>query len=188
MNISNVLTTNIVTKLFFGTFVAIAVVGCSTMSKQECLASNWQAVGYEDGQNGVYSAIINDYQKDCFSAGIQVDVQAWRAGYQQGLTTYCVAENGFRVGKAGLPYHGVCSNDLFVKRYNEGHQAYRIEQRKLEINRQIQSLNYRLNSLGTTEADKVQRAQLKSQLKALKAELAALTLNLPATIKFDIRF
>ena len=42
-------------------FVSLSLLllgGCATMSEQECLVSDWRAIGYEDGVQGRSEAVI----------------------------------------------------------------------------------------------------------------------------------
>ncbi len=79
----------------------ITVVGCSTMGRLECEVSDWHSVGFEDGAKGASVARIGDYRKACAKHGVSPDLDAYRAGYAQGVETYCRESNGFNVGAAG---------------------------------------------------------------------------------------
>ena len=73
-----------------------------------CAATDWYAYGLTDGRLGVPERERQDLFQDCLEAGAVVDVAAYRAGWSEGLAEYCTAETGYRVGREGRPYHGVC--------------------------------------------------------------------------------
>ena len=47
-----------------------ALSGCNSMSAQECLATDWRTVGYEDGVNGYSGDRIGRYRNVCSEYGV----------------------------------------------------------------------------------------------------------------------
>jgi hypothetical protein len=47
-----------------------ALSGCNSMSAQECLATDWRTVGYEDGVNGYAGDRIGRYRNACSEHGV----------------------------------------------------------------------------------------------------------------------
>src|SRR5690242_16916844 len=92
--------------------VALATSGCSTMSKDECLAVNWRTVGYEDGVAGYSGDRISQHRKACAKYGVQTDLGQYQDGRAQGLREYCKPSNGYRIGSLGGSYGGVCPADM----------------------------------------------------------------------------
>lgn len=101
--------------------------GCASMSNDECIASDWSAVGYEDGSRGYTSDRFSNQRKACAKHGVTADFQAYQDGRGQGLEEYCQPGRGFSVGTSGGRYNGVCAADLepgFLEAYRIGYQLY----------------------------------------------------------------
>jgi hypothetical protein len=101
--------------------------GCSGLSESDCLAVDWQQIGLEDGQKGEDVSEANRFYGGCGKHGIEVDLDAYETGRNEGLRTFCQAENGFEAGKSGYQYAGVCPSDLagdFLAEYEIGVRFY----------------------------------------------------------------
>lgn len=112
-----------------GVCAAAAVApACSTMSKNECLAADWQAIGYEDGAAGAPVSAISHRRRACGKkAGLAPDMDAYLAGRREGLEQYCTPSNGFTVGSRGSAYHGVCDGptaNRFLTAYQRGQHLH----------------------------------------------------------------
>src|SRR5215831_6083200 len=106
-------------------FIALAMSGCSTMNKDECLAVDWRTVGYEDGVAGYSGDRIAQHRKACAKYGVQTDLDQYQAGRARGLQEYCKPANGYRLGSRGGSYGGVCPAEMedgFVHAFEVGHQ------------------------------------------------------------------
>lgn len=176
--------------------------GCaSTMSEDECIASDWRTVGYEDGVLGRSGAAVGTYRKACAKAGVTPDLQDYQAGRQQGLEEYCRPQNGYRVGERGGQYQGVCpdhSEPGFMSAYEEGRTLYtlRADVRSLEsdivrteneldsIDAAIESETLRMIGDGLLPEERLQilaetrrlaerKGELRDELGYLAAELGA---------------
>lgn len=101
--------------------------GCASMSADECVMSDWSAVGYEDGARGYTSERFGQHRKACAKHGVSADFQAYQQGRNQGLREFCQPGRGFDVGVNGGRYHGVCPVELegeFVEAYDAGYKLY----------------------------------------------------------------
>lgn len=101
--------------------------GCASMSGDECIATDWRAVGYEDGSRGYTSERFSKYRKACAKQGVTANFSDYQAGREQGLVEYCQPGRGYSVGVSGGRYYGVCAVDLeagFVDAYNDGYHLY----------------------------------------------------------------
>ncbi len=76
--------------------------GCATLSKEECMVGDWQAIGYNDGVAGYHSERLASHAKACAKASIAPDYQAWERGRQLGLKQYCTTTSAYNVGKQCL--------------------------------------------------------------------------------------
>lgn len=102
-----------------------ALAGCASfppvqpLGAERCAAIDWAGVGREDGANGAPSTILARHLAACPG----LPQQSWALGRAEGLAAYCTAENGYRLGRAGREYHGVCpaeTADLFLREYERG--------------------------------------------------------------------
>jgi len=125
-------------------WVALAVSGlggCAGMSGDECITSDWAAIGYEDGARGYTTDRISQRRKACAKHGVTPDFAAYQNGRQQGLVEYCQPGRGFDVGSNGGRYNGVCSVDLeadFLDAYNAGYHLYTL---RSNVNRANSAIN-----------------------------------------------
>jgi hypothetical protein len=129
--------------------VAVATIleGCSSMSVNECLATDWRTVGYEDGVVGYSGNRIGKYRKSCGEHGISPDLNAYQLGRDQGLLEYCKPLNGFRTGARGNSYNGVCPAELdreFMDAYQSGRQLYTLRSRVGSTSNAINSMHSEL--------------------------------------------
>lgn len=105
----------------------LAMSGCASMSGEECMATDWSAVGYEDGARGYTSDRFGQHRKACAKHGVTADFGDYQAGREQGLREYCQPGRGFDVGASGGRYYGVCDVQLegdFLDAYNAGAHLY----------------------------------------------------------------
>src|ERR1044072_8358991 len=101
--------------------------GCSSMSANECVATDWRTVGYEDGAAGYSGNHIGKYRKACGKHGLAPDLAQYQSGRDAGLREFCKPMNGFRVGASGSGYGGVCPTGLdapFLEAYESGRQLH----------------------------------------------------------------
>lgn len=152
---------------------ALVLTGCASMSKNECRAVDWRTIGYEDGVAGYSGDRIAQHRKACAKHGVTPDLDAYRAGREQGLSEFCQPHNGFRFGSRGGTYQGVCPAELapgFVDAYEAGRELYVLERRvnnaQAQIaakRRELERLEHRMADLGmlvisdeTTSEDRAQ--------------------------------
>jgi len=115
---------------FAGILLASAVLGlggCASMSADECLVSDWSAIGYEDGSRGLTSDRFTQHRKACAKHGVAADFEAYKRGRAEGLVEFCQPGRGYTYGVNGGYYNGVCSADLepeFIAAYNVGYQLH----------------------------------------------------------------
>jgi hypothetical protein len=180
---------------------AVALVGCSAMNRSECQVSDWRSVGFEDGAKGASVARIGDYREACSKYNVSPDLDAYRAGYAEGVHGYCREANGFNVGSNGYAYGGICPAELeedFLTGYRTGHHLYELNAAVNSVSSQISSKRYALRQLkenqgekeaalldkNTLDADRVllakdiyemgrRQGQLESEIATLQQELGA---------------
>jgi hypothetical protein len=121
--------------------ISAGLSGCATMSGDECMTSDWSAIGYEDGARGYTTERLTKHRKACAKHGVTLDFTAYQAGRDQGLVEYCQPSRGFNVGANGGRYHSVCSVNLepdFLDGYNAGHHLYAL---RANVNRASSSIH-----------------------------------------------
>jgi hypothetical protein len=179
--------------LVAGTLVLGACTG--TMNKDECRTVDWRTVGYEDGVAGYAGDRIGQHRKACAAAGVTPDLDAYRAGRDDGLREYCQPHVGYRAGSNGAAYYDTCPADLepaFVAAYESGRELYVRERRVANADAGIANRRHELERLEDTVARKAfqvlsetatpeERAkalldarQIAERMGRLKAEIAAL--------------
>ena len=103
--------------------VAGLLVGCASLSEDECRQGDWASIGQSDGYAGYTMSRLQSHADACRKAGITPDAAAYTRGRQVGLRGYCTASRGFTEGRLGNSYAGVCPPDLaraFMVAYNDG--------------------------------------------------------------------
>ncbi len=111
-------------------WVALALAGlsgCATMNADECAATDWSAIGYEDGSRGYTADRFGSHRKACAKHGITPDFQAYLSGRDQGLQNFCRPGRAFNFGANGGRYNGVCATDMepgFLEAYHAGFKLH----------------------------------------------------------------
>lgn len=170
-----------------------ALSGCNSMSAQECLATDWRTVGYEDGVNGYAGDRIGRYRNACSEHGVTPNLAEYQTGRDQGLREFCKPVNGFRVGARGGGYSGICPAELdppFVDAYQSGRQLYTLRSRVGSTQSEIYSMHAELDridrdlvSIGAQMVDPTatneQRAQLLVDTKHMAERKGEIKARLP---------
>lgn len=144
---------NLEWKLLAALLALLVMGGCAGMSDEECLATDWSAVGYEDGARGYTSERFSRHRTACAKHGITADFGAYQAGREQGLLEYCQPGRGYDVGVSGGRYYGVCSPDReadFLDAYNAGYHLYTLRSNVNRANANIAARERELDGLHDT--------------------------------------
>jgi len=172
---------------------AAALSGCNSMSAQECQATDWRTVGYEDGVNGYAGDRIGRYRNACSEHGITPNLAEYQAGRDQGLREFCKPVNGFHLGARGGGYNGVCPAEIdqpFVDAYQSRRQLYSLRSRvgsaqdEIEAMRnELEQIDKNLVTLGAQILDpsvsKEQRAQLLVDSKHMAERKGEIKARIP---------
>lgn len=117
---------------------ALSLSGCATtqgLTQEQCQASNWQDMGYVDGQNGRSGAYFGTYTNACANVvGAAPNRILWEQGRQTGLKGYCTELTAYKVGREGYDWQPVCPLEGIEKleeAYSQGRYYY-IRQRDLD--------------------------------------------------------
>jgi hypothetical protein len=101
--------------------------GCASMSREDCLITDWYETGRLDGMQGLARTEFRKRAKPCLEYGITVDRQAYYQGHDSGLTHYCTPQKGYELGVQGLACNPICPaplSDDFLTGYQEGLLSY----------------------------------------------------------------
>jgi hypothetical protein len=136
-------------KKTIGTIVVIAIMliltGCATVSKEDCLVTDWFEVGRMDGMQGMPRTAFAGRAKACLERGVSADRQAYYRGHDEGLKYYCTEQKGFEMGQQGIPYKSVCPLQLeqdFRAGYQKGIHLFCSEQNGFELGHQGQAYRH----------------------------------------------
>ena len=170
--------------LLVGLGSALAFAGCAkngTVSESQCTAGDWQTVGYRDGAIGYRSSRLLAHQDACVPHGVIPDREAYMLGWQEGIREFCIADNGFEVGRSGRRHANVCPEDqreAFLAAYTEGRALHLAEAAVLDLERTIGAKKLRLEQV-EVEIVSSATAQLNPVLTpAARVELLARTKRL----------
>jgi hypothetical protein len=158
--------------------VLLGVSGCASMSSEECIATDWSAVGYEDGARGYTSDRFAKHRNACAKHGVTADFGAYQDGRDQGLLEYCQPGRGFDVGANGGRYYGVCPVNEeadFLDAYNVGHHLYTLRRNVNQANSAIGSREKELKAVKkailNAEAELIDRETTTERRIIVLAEL-----------------
>ena len=130
--------------------LTIMLSGCASMSSEECMASDWTAIGYEDGSRGYTSDRFAGHRKACAKHGYTADFGAYQQGREQGLVEFCQPSRGFSLGANGGQYYAVCAAHgeiEFLDAYRTGQQLYTLRSYVSSANSQIYSRENELKEI-----------------------------------------
>ena len=114
-----------------GFITVVLLTGCASLSRQQCQSGDWQAVGFADALAGHWPAErLDEHQQACGEFGIALDTEVYQEGHAAGVPVFCTAENGFKAGRRGYLYDGLCATtdeSGFLQGYADGREVYWID-------------------------------------------------------------
>ena len=153
------------------------IIGCATLSKDECLQADWYEIGYRDGSRGTPRSLFQKHFDACLEHSIQADRESYFKGREDGLSSFCTYDSGFSQGSAGKSYHHVCAPELeseFMAGYRKGIEVFEynsqvasLENRLRNIENQIQQKESQLVSTGL---DYKAREKIRAEIRHLDLE------------------
>jgi hypothetical protein len=163
---------------------ALLLSGCATMSQEACLQGDWAGVGYKDGAKGYPQSRIDDHAKACAKAGVTPDAALYFPARANGLKLYCTPANGFRQGREGSTYAGVCpegSEPDFLDAYADGQLVHAAHRRLNQAQSDLSSADSRAERAGhdvrgveeelrNPALNDEQKRELRDRLNRLKGE------------------
>jgi len=131
---------------------ALAACASNSVSESQCIAGDWQTIGYRDGVNGYRSTELLEHQNACVKHGVIPDRAAYMAGWEQGVREYCEPNNGYDVGERGYGYNNVCPDaqrEAFLAAYHDGRALYLARTEVSDLQQQIYQREGRLEEIKT---------------------------------------
>ena len=128
----------IIIGIIFTVTTIFILAGCATVSKEDCLLTDWFEIGRMDGIQGKPRTVFQNRAKPCLEHGVNADRQAYYQGHDDGLKYYCTEQQGFELGRKGLAYKSVCPLPLekdFRAGYQNGMQLFCSEENGFELGR-----------------------------------------------------
>ena len=104
------------------TFTLFMFNGCTMVSKEDCMAMDWYALGRADGMGGRAITYYQNRAKPCIEHGIMPDREAYYQGHDDGLAYYCSEQNGYEMGRRGELNKTLCPPDQAVD-FRRGYEA-----------------------------------------------------------------
>jgi hypothetical protein len=156
--------------------------GCATMSPDECRTADWYLIGELDARSGRTPAQFANRDRACREAGYPGDQQSWREGWDQGLTVFCTAPQGFRFGREGGRYERTCPATLepgFLGGFDLGRQMFSLSERVSGLRAETQAVEAKILESSKSDSLDVERlAELERQSNALQRILREAELEL----------
>lgn len=180
----NTATRHLVATLLVGS--ALGLSGCATLSENECRTADWGRLGRQDGAAGHPESRLAEHAEACNKIGILPNATAWRAGWDQGVQTYCTPAVGWREGLAGHSYSGVCrarGNEAgFLQAYHAGSDIHRTQNRIEQNNQELRRLESQLRSAPNDETRRRLRDRMRDldwEQSRLRSQLGQMQLSAP---------
>ena len=130
--------------------LALLPQGCATLSGNECETADWWLIGQEDGSEGLALTRLEEYRESCAEHGVTPDRDAYAEGHRSGLAVYCTRFTGYKVGRSGRPYHGICEGPLaeaFEPGLRRGRMVRTLETEAWDIKRKREDLKEKIGRL-----------------------------------------
>jgi len=175
-------------------YLALLLGGCATMDKSECQNADWKTIGLEDGAAGRQLAYVGNHRKACAEYGVKPNLDAYREGHAHGARQFCTPANGFRQGRAGRNYSGICPADLeaeFLAAHATGRHlhdlsseidhlqrdARKIDQNRAELAERSDNIETLLVAGGLSTVD---RKSLLDEFRQLQADIVLMDADIRA--------
>lgn len=128
--------------------------GCATLDESACARGDWFTVGANDARYGHRADRISEHQRACGKHGYGVDQQAYLAGYQEGLVSYCTPAQGFHSGRNGSRFPDQCPVEAARRMrqgYELGSEVHAIDRELDDYQREIDKLTKEIRDEKTSD-------------------------------------
>jgi len=172
--------------------LAAALIGCSTLSKNECLQANWYELGWRDGILGKPRSLFQEHADACVKHNVRAEKAEYFRGRDGGLKNFCTYDNGFSQGRYGKSYNYVCPPDLeasFLAGFSSGRKVYNYNRKVVALEKRLKKIDDEIQEkeklLFSSEVNKKQRAMLRSEIRQLDLEYRETVRDLDELQKID---
>jgi hypothetical protein len=163
-----------VTRLF-AALTLLALSGCASLSRNECLSANWEDVGIRDGANGRPEEYLIQHSKACAKAAVVPDRGAWTKGREQGLERFCVPHRAYQIGEYGAGFDSaICRNfdqDRLIAAYQHGREVNRLAGELSSIDSEMANIRVELEREDLKDRERVALAFRLGQLVYQRSDL-----------------
>ena len=160
--------------LLSGVILAAALVGCASLSKDECLQANWYELGWRDGNQGKPRSLFQKHADACLKHSVRAEKTEYFRGRDDGLMNFCTYDNGFAQGKTGKSYHYVCPPNLeasFLAGFIKGRKFYEFNRKVIALEKKMKMIDAEIQQkeklLYSPKVSKERRAILRSEIRQL---------------------
>jgi hypothetical protein len=178
--------------IFTYVIIAVVLIGCSTLSKNECLQADWYEIGRRDGNMGKPRALFQEHVEACVEHNVRANRGDYFRGRDDGLKNFCTYDNGFSRGRFGNARTYVCPPELeapFMAGFNDGLKVYRYERQVAALEKKLQDIDNQIQEkeklLYSPKTGKKQRALLRVEIRELDFEYRETAAELNALLRMD---
>lgn len=135
-------------KFVIASLISVSLVGCASMSEDECLSADWYTIGFEDGSRGYAPNHISSHRKSCAKHGVTPSFENYTKGHARGLLHYCVPNTAFNLGSQGRIFPQLChslSTPDMEDAFELGRDAYAVQQEISQLAKERESLEQSVN-------------------------------------------
>jgi hypothetical protein len=139
----------------------LALGGCASLSKSECLNADWQDIGIRDGASGQPEEYLIQHSTACAKVGITPDRERWLMGREQGLERFCTPARAYQIGEYGGSF------DAAICRNYDQERLFSAYQQGRDVNRlagEIESLDSEIRNIHAALDDKNLEAKERERL------------------------
>lgn len=166
--------------LFAALAIGLIVASCATLSKEQCQAGDWRAIGFNDGSEGRTADYVSNHDEACAEFGVAVNRALYTDGRTDGLRSYCRLANAESVGRQGRAYNGVCQGELGVAFARIHRAAADVASAEARINSLDSDINRNISQLAQPDLTEEQRAVLTRELQRMQSDRRSQQLSLRA--------
>jgi hypothetical protein len=145
--------------------------GCASLSKNECLAANWEDIGVRDGANGRPEEYLIQHSTACAKVNVVPDRGAWLHGRERGLERFCVPHRAYQIGEHGGSFDsGICRNfdqDRLQVAWEKGRDVHRLGAELAAIDTEMRQIS---STLERKDLENKERERLAFRLGILVAQ------------------
>ena len=168
------------------------VAGCAGgMTRADCEAADWSALGFADGREGAPEKVSVKRFSAC--EGAAVDRAVYASARAEGHAAYCTSAGGFDAGRLGQEYHEVCApaqEPEFLAGYADGEKLHALVLAEREAERARKSALDALDQhafllkavdkrAASSTIDNEGRESARQEAASRRRDIARLEQNLP---------